>query len=93
MNKKPVEAKSFSLRATILAPGDAVAWVLLGESEKDLGEYAAAISHLNKAIDIDPLRRDALVSLFLCYEKIGDAQSAQEIWSRIAALGGPQLFG
>ena len=47
----------------------------------------------NKALSLDPLKRDALVSLFLCYEKTGDVQNAQEMWSRTEALGGPMLLG
>ena len=90
--KKTTEAKTLALRATVSAPNDPDSWVALGESEKDLGEYRAAVSHLNKALSLDPLKRDALVSLFLCYEKTGDAQNAQKIWSRIEALGGPMLF-
>ena len=90
-NKKTAEAKALALRARASAPDDPDSWVALGESEKDLGEYPAAISHLIKALSLDPLKRDALVSLFLCYEKTGDAQNAQETWSRIEALGGPML--
>ena len=92
-SKKGVEAKSFALRATVSAPDDADSWVALGESEKDLGEYPAAISHLNKALSIDPLKRDALVALFLCYEKTDDKEHARETRSRIEALGGPMLLG
>ena len=91
-NKKPAEAKSFALRATVLAPDDPDSWVALGESEKDLGEYQAAISHLNKALGLDPLKRDALVGLFLCYEKTADKEKAQEMWFSIEALGGPMLY-
>jgi tetratricopeptide (TPR) repeat protein len=90
-NKKAAEAKSFALRATIAAPNDPDSWVTLGGAEKDLEDYATAISHLQKALALDPLKREALVSLFLCYEKTGDAEKAHEIWSRLEALGGPML--
>jgi len=91
--KKTAEAKALALRATVSAPHDPDSWVALGESEKDLGEYPAAISHLNKkALGLDLLKRDALVALFLCYEKTDDKENAQEMWSRIA-LGGPMLYG
>ena len=92
-NKKTAEAKALALRASVTAPNDPDSWVALGESEKDLAEYPAAIAHLNKALGLDPLKRDALVGLFLCFEKTGDAEKAQEIWARLEALGGPMLFG
>lgn len=92
-NKKIAEAKAFALRATILAPDNPNSWLVLGESEMDFGEHLIAISHLNKALGLDPLKRDALVGLFLCYEKIGDTEKTKETWSRIESLGGPMLFG
>jgi tetratricopeptide (TPR) repeat protein len=91
-NEKLNEAKSLSLRATVSAPEDPESWISLGQSEKALKEYSAAIAHLKKALDLNPLKREALVGLFLCYEKISEAESAQEIWSRIEALGGPITF-
>jgi tetratricopeptide (TPR) repeat protein len=91
-NKKIAEAKLLSLRATIAAPEDPDSWISLGVSEKDLKEYVPAIAHLKKALDLDPLRREALVGLFLCYEKIGETESAEGIRARIEALGGPMIF-
>jgi tetratricopeptide (TPR) repeat protein len=90
-NKKNAEAKALSWRATVSAPDNPDSWIALGETEKDLEEYPAAISHLNKALSLDPLRRDALIGLFLCYEKTGEKEESQEIWSRIESLGGSML--
>ncbi|NPT47177.1 tetratricopeptide repeat protein [Paraburkholderia sp. 1N] len=90
-SKKSSEAKALALRAIVSAPQNPNSWVALGRSERDLGEYTAAISHLNKAISLDPLTRGALVDLFLTYKKTGDTEKAQEMRSRIEALGGPML--
>jgi hypothetical protein len=46
--KKTAEAKSLLLRANVSARHDPDSWVALGESEKDLGEYPAAISQLKQ---------------------------------------------
>jgi tetratricopeptide (TPR) repeat protein len=90
-NKKIQEAKSFALRATVLAPADATAWSSLATVERDLANYDAAIEHAKKALRIDPLERGALVTLFLTYRRLGDDEAAAATWARISALGGPEL--
>jgi tetratricopeptide (TPR) repeat protein len=92
-DKKYTEANTLALRATVSAPDDPDSWMALGESEMDFGEYPSAILHLNKALAIDPLKRDALIVLFVCHQKSNDSEKALEIRSRIEALGGPLLFG
>jgi tetratricopeptide (TPR) repeat protein len=88
INKKAHDAKGLALRATVLAPGDANAWATLADSERQLGEYDAAISHAKTALGLDPLKRDALVTLFMGYKNRGDEEAAAKTLARIAALGG-----
>jgi tetratricopeptide (TPR) repeat protein len=90
-NNKIREAESFALRATVLAPADASVWSSLAMVERHLKNYEAAIEHAERAVSMDPLEREALVTLFLTYRQLGDEKAATETWSRISALGGPAI--
>jgi hypothetical protein len=59
LNNKAHKAKSVAWQATILAPGDADAWAALADAERDLGEVETAISHAERALALNPLKREA----------------------------------
>lgn len=86
--KKHTEAKGVALEMIDVDAADPDGWVALGEAERDLGAHDKAIEALEHASFLDPTRLDTLLQLRLCYTLSGDEVMAEDLRSRIQALGG-----
>jgi tetratricopeptide (TPR) repeat protein len=82
------EAREKALAATLLASGEPAAWMSLGMIESERGEFDEAIRALEKCLQLDPLYRNALYLLLLCYSQVGRTAEAEELAARLRSLGG-----
>ena len=82
----PQEAESMLLKAVRIAPGNAKAYLLLGNHYTRIKAYSPAIDAYRKAVHLAPLTTDAFFNLGFIYATIGDYKAAEEAFSRVVQL-------
>jgi len=76
-----------SLRASVLAPGDAEAQMLVGWSRLAAGEALGALTWLDRALQLDPSLAEGHYLRALALEALGRDGDAREAYVRAADLG------
>ena len=79
------EAHELLVRLTRAAPGDAVAWSLLGQLLQDASRFAEAADALARAVALDPHDVPALTALANARIGLGRPEQALEAFSRSVA--------
>lgn len=80
-------------QATLSAPGDAGAWLLLGEVQLSLSQLTGAHDSLTTAQRLDPAMPNVAAALAECHDLLGDHAAAREQAQRAIALGYPRPPG